>query len=72
LPDEWKNGKVTGLKARGDIEVSIDWEKGVLQELILFSDESKEIPVNYNGITRIILLPADQKIRLNKELQKLQ
>ena len=72
LPDAWKNGKVTGLKARGDIEVSIDWEKGVLQELILFSDESKEIPVNYNGITRTILLPADQKIKLNKNLQKLQ
>ncbi|MCM4156999.1 glycoside hydrolase family 95 protein [Gramella sp. AN32] len=71
LPDAWKNGKVTGLKARGNIEVSMQWEKGEIQELILFSNELKDILVIYKDITRIILLPAGQKIRLNKELQNL-
>lgn len=28
LPDEWPQGKVKGLKARGDFEIDITWEQG--------------------------------------------
>jgi alpha-L-fucosidase 2 len=37
LPDDFKNGKVTGLKARGGFEVSIEWEKGKVKQLIIKS-----------------------------------
>lgn len=37
LPDDFKNGKVTGLKARGGFEVAIEWEKGKLKKLIVKS-----------------------------------
>jgi alpha-L-fucosidase 2 len=30
LPSAWKNGKITGLKARGNYEVSIEWANGEL------------------------------------------
>ena len=30
LPSAWKNGKITGLKARGNYEVSIEWADGEL------------------------------------------
>ena len=30
LPSAWKNGKITGLKARGNYEVAIEWANGEL------------------------------------------
>lgn len=38
LPDDFKNGKVTGLKARGGFEIAIEWENGKLKQLIVKSD----------------------------------
>jgi alpha-L-fucosidase 2 len=34
LPKKWKNGEVKGLKARGNIEVSIVWNEGKLDHAI--------------------------------------
>ena len=38
LPDDFKNGKVTGLKARGGFEIAIEWENGKLKQLIMKSN----------------------------------
>jgi len=37
LPDQWPNGKVKGLKARGGFEVDIAWEDGQVKEFIIRS-----------------------------------
>ncbi len=37
LPDEWKNGKVTGLMARGGFQVDMAWNEGELTELQIHS-----------------------------------
>jgi alpha-L-fucosidase 2 len=37
LPDDFKNGKVSGLKARGGFEVSMEWEIGKVKQLIIKS-----------------------------------
>lgn len=37
LPDDFNNGKVTGLKARGGFEVSMEWENGNVKQLIIKS-----------------------------------
>lgn len=37
LPDEFKNGKVTGLKARGGFEIAMEWENGKVKQLTVKS-----------------------------------
>jgi len=38
LPDEWKNGKISGLKTYGDFEISIVWENNRAKEIIIKSN----------------------------------
>jgi alpha-L-fucosidase 2 len=57
LPDEWRNGTVTGLKARGAFEVDITWKDGKLSEAAILSEQGgncrvrTSIPVKVNGTT---------------------
>jgi alpha-L-fucosidase 2 len=37
LPDVWKRGSISGLRARGGFEVSIVWEDGRVKTVVLFS-----------------------------------
>lgn len=38
LPDEWKNGKISGLKTYGDFEINIVWENNKAKEIIIKSN----------------------------------
>ncbi|MBK7870192.1 MAG: glycoside hydrolase family 95 protein [Saprospiraceae bacterium] len=38
LPDVWKKGKISGLKARGGFEVDMEWENGNVTKLIIKSN----------------------------------
>ncbi len=37
LPDDWTSGSITGLRARGGFEVSISWDNGKVEEIIIES-----------------------------------
>jgi alpha-L-fucosidase 2 len=45
IPTAWKEGKISGLKARGNYEVSIEWKDGKLS--------SSQVKANANGECRI-------------------
>ena len=45
LPSKWKNGSVTGLKARGGFEIDIEWEEGIINHV--------KIQSNSGGIIRV-------------------
>ena len=55
LPKAWPKGSVKGLKARGNLDVSMQWEQGQLQTVTLKANKAistilrynqKEIPLN--------------------------
>lgn len=49
LPEGWKNGKFSGLKARGGFEVSVEWKDGVMVRAEIKSLLGNPFRVWYRG-----------------------
>ena len=49
LPKAWPNGKVTGLVARGNYEVDMEWENGKLIATTIYSKTGKTPKVRISG-----------------------
>lgn len=47
LPDAWTEGAISGLKARGNIEVEIKWENNLLTEARLTAKDDRMVTVKY-------------------------
>jgi alpha-L-fucosidase 2 len=58
LPSVWQNGKVEGLKARGNVLVSMEWEKHVLTRVGLKAMKTGEHTILYKGKTVKVKLKA--------------
>lgn len=61
LPDEWKSGRLSGLKTYGGFEVNIIWENNKAKEVIIKS--------GLGGNCRI-KVPNEMKLSGNSKLQK--
>ncbi|MBT8301302.1 MAG: glycoside hydrolase family 95 protein, partial [Maribacter sp.] len=70
LPPHWKSGSVKGIKARGNIEVDIEWRNGNLVKLGLLSAATKSIKIKYGPEVVEIELPKNTKVWLNSTLKK--
>ena len=60
LPTYWSTGKISGLKARGNIEVSLEWKDGKLLGATLKSQKDKTVFVDYSGKTIEVQLKQNQ------------
>jgi alpha-L-fucosidase 2 len=58
LPSAWKNGSITGLKARGGVEVSIFWQNGQLEKTVLKASKSGVYTIRYGTTVKNIELQA--------------
>ncbi len=45
LPDAWQEGKVSGLKARGDFEVEISWQQGKVKQATFISNKGGNLRI---------------------------
>lgn len=68
LPSNWKNGKISGLKARGNIEVDMEWKEGKLFNLGLKAMEKRVVKLKYDTIEIEVVLPENKKIFFNGNL----
>jgi alpha-L-fucosidase 2 len=60
LPDEFKTGKISGLKARGGYKINMEWKKGKLVSAEIYYKKNFPVPAVY--IENKILKPEDMKI----------
>jgi alpha-L-fucosidase 2 len=68
LPSSWKDGSVTGLKARGGFEVSMSWENGKLKTCEIKSILGNPCNVRYGEITKSFDIAAGSSISITGEL----
>ena len=54
LPASWHTGKVSGLRARGNFQVDIEWKDGKVTTYRIASAEPREVNVRLNGQTRTV------------------
>ena len=59
LPDEWKDGKVQGMKAQGDITVDFEWREGRIHKVRLCSSREQKVTLECNGISKTVFLRPD-------------
>ena len=68
LPSALPNGKVTGLRARGDFEVSIEWQNGKLVKAVILPRESKPLKIRYAGQEKQYSAKAGEAISIGPVL----
>ncbi|MDF2483975.1 MAG: hypothetical protein K0R46_143 [Herbinix sp.] len=68
LPKEWQQGHVTGLVARGNIEVDLYWQEGKLQKACLTPRVDGRIKVKYKDNSIDIILQTGNRITLDARL----
>ena len=49
IPDAWKEGKVTGLRARGGYTVDLEWLDGKLLSATITADNKGKIKLSHKG-----------------------
>jgi alpha-L-fucosidase 2 len=54
LPEAWRNGSVTGLRARGGFTVDIEWKEGKVTKYRVASPQARKVNIRINGQTKTI------------------
>ena len=60
LPKEWSAGEIKGIKARGNYEIALSWNKGQVKKAIITSKNEGSLTVNYNGKQKVLNFKAGE------------
>jgi alpha-L-fucosidase 2 len=64
LPSDMKNGKISGLLAKGGIKVNIEWKNSKLYCLELVTPTEQNAIINIEGVDKCVHLKANEKFVL--------
>jgi len=72
LPDNWPDGQIKGLRARGGYTVDIYWEEGRLAQAVVTAGarSPKRVRVVYEDDTTLLNLEPDQPFRISPEMME--
>ncbi len=71
LPEAWKNGKVSGLMARGGFEVDMEWKDGQLSQVDVLSLLGNRLVLRYGEKQVEMDTKTGQTLSLISDLQQL-
>ncbi|HZI32045.1 MAG TPA: hypothetical protein VFF11_06870, partial [Candidatus Binatia bacterium] len=71
LPDAWKSGNVTGLRARGGFEVDLAWNNGRLTTVTIRSKTGEPCRVGYDDKEANLKIKRGGNIELDGNLIKI-
>ena len=71
LPDAWKDGCLTGVRARGNFIVDIAWKNGCLDHAVIRSGSGGPCRVHYNGLDLEFSTEAGDSYRVEMKDGKL-
>ncbi|MDR3261441.1 MAG: glycoside hydrolase family 95 protein, partial [Tannerella sp.] len=60
LPSTWKEGEITGLRARGGWVVDLKWENGELISARISSNEGKKCKIHYKDQIKTVFIKAGE------------
>lgn len=64
LPSAWHSGRVSGLRAKGNIKVDMEWKNGEVIRVALETPAKQTVKLCYNGVIEEISLNSNEKIYL--------
>ena len=64
LPKEWKDGNMSGIRARGGYEIAMKWNDSKVTELTISSVKKGKVTICVNGITKTVKTKANKTIRV--------
>ena len=66
LPDNWKDGEASGLRARGGITVNMTWRNKAVSSLTLMAQRPCKVTLIMNGKRRTVTLKAGENVMFKK------
>jgi alpha-L-fucosidase 2 len=65
LPSAWPDGHVRGLRARGGLEVDMEWEAGALTSVVLRSELGGEFRIVYDEFLQTVTVAPGEEVRMD-------
>lgn len=69
LPNSWANGVVKGIRARGGIEIDMEWRQGELCKVVLKPKVSGVYTIKYEGESAQISVKTGDNVVLDRNLK---